>query len=37
LRDTATGERINLESFGPTNAAVFSQLRWAHPTQGVKP
>jgi putative photosynthetic complex assembly protein len=37
LRDTATGERINLESFGPTNAAVFSQLRWAQPTQGVKP
>jgi hypothetical protein len=37
LRDTATGERINLESFGPTNAAIFSQLRWAQPNPGVKP
>lgn len=37
LRDTATGERLNLESFGPTNAAIFSQLRWAQPTPGVKP
>ncbi len=37
LRDTATGERLNLESFGPTNAAVYSQLRLAHPSQGVKP
>jgi putative photosynthetic complex assembly protein len=37
LRDTATGERLNLESFGPTNAAIFSQLRWAQTTPGVKP
>jgi putative photosynthetic complex assembly protein len=29
LRDTATGQRIALESFGPTNSAVFSQLQWA--------
>lgn len=29
LSDTATGQRINLESFGPTNSAVFSQLQWA--------
>lgn len=29
LRDTATGHRIALESFGPTNSAVFSQLQWA--------
>ena len=26
LDDTATGERIELEAFGPTNAAVFSTL-----------
>lgn len=37
LLDTATGERLNLESFGPTNSAVYSQLRLAQPTQGVKP
>jgi putative photosynthetic complex assembly protein len=37
LRDTATSERLNLESFGPTNSAVYSQLRLAQPTQGVKP
>jgi putative photosynthetic complex assembly protein len=29
LRDTATGQRLHLESFGPTNSAVFSQLQWA--------
>lgn len=29
LRDTVTGQHINLESFGPTNSAVFSQLQWA--------
>jgi putative photosynthetic complex assembly protein len=28
LADPATGQRIDLESFGPTNAAVFA--RWAH-------
>lgn len=32
LHDTATGERLNLESFGPTNSAVYSQLRLAQPT-----
>jgi putative photosynthetic complex assembly protein len=26
LADPATGERIDLESFGPTNAAVFARL-----------
>lgn len=31
LLDTATGQRLNLESFGPTNSAVFSQLQWARP------
>jgi putative photosynthetic complex assembly protein len=29
LADPATGERIALESFGPTNLAVYSQLRTA--------
>ena len=37
LRDTATGERLNLESFGPTNSAVYSQLRLAQPSSGAKP
>jgi len=27
LLDTATGQRINLESFGPTNMASFAMLR----------
>ncbi len=31
LLDTATGQRLNLESFGPTNSGVFSQLQWARP------
>ncbi|AOF86606.1 hypothetical protein BSY239_1292 [Hydrogenophaga sp. RAC07] len=31
LLDTATGQRLSLESFGPTNSAVFSQLQWARP------
>lgn len=31
LRDPATGERIALESFGPTNAAVYARLRDASP------
>lgn len=31
LRDPATGMRLNLESFGPTNAAVFSRLQSAAP------
>jgi putative photosynthetic complex assembly protein len=31
LRDPATGMRLNLESFGPTNAGVFSRLRSATP------
>jgi putative photosynthetic complex assembly protein len=29
LLDVATGQRIALESFGPSNSAVFSQLQWA--------
>ncbi len=29
LADPATGERIHLESFGPSNLAVFAQLREA--------
>lgn len=31
LLDTATGQHLSLESFGPTNSAVFSQLQWAKP------
>lgn len=31
LRDPATGQRIALESFGPTNAAVYARLRDAQP------
>ena len=31
LLDPVTGDRINLESFGPTNAAVFARLRQATP------
>ncbi|MEY3665981.1 MAG: hypothetical protein RLZZ153_2163 [Pseudomonadota bacterium] len=27
LRDPATGERIHLEAFGPSNVAVFAQLQ----------
>ena len=26
LEDTATGRRVDLESFGPTNAAVFAEM-----------
>lgn len=33
LLDAATGHRISLESFGPTNSAVFSQLQWAQPAR----
>jgi putative photosynthetic complex assembly protein len=29
LQDPSTGQRIDLESFGPTNAAVFASLRLA--------
>jgi putative photosynthetic complex assembly protein len=29
LQDPSTGQRIDLESFGPTNAAVFAGLRLA--------
>lgn len=29
LLDPATQQRIDLESFGPSNAAVFASLRWA--------
>lgn len=35
LQDPSTGQRIDLESFGPSNAAVFASLRTAgndHPT-----
>ena len=31
LVDPATGERIDLESFGPTNAATFARLLTAQP------
>lgn len=31
LRDPATGQRIPLQSFGPTNAAVYAGLRDARP------
>ena len=31
LQDPSTGQRIDLESFGPSNAAVFSSLRLAGP------
>lgn len=31
LLDPVTGDRINLESFGPTNAAAFAQLRPSAP------
>jgi putative photosynthetic complex assembly protein len=33
LNDPATGERLDLESFGPTNAAVFARLLTAGPQQ----
>ena len=36
LTDTATGSRLDLESFGPTNAAVFSGLL-GYPTLAGKP
>jgi putative photosynthetic complex assembly protein len=32
LNDPATGERIDLESFGPTNFATFARLLTAKPT-----
>ncbi|HRC38442.1 MAG: photosynthetic complex assembly protein PuhC [Rubrivivax sp.] len=31
LSDPATGERVDLESFGPTNAGAFAQLLTARP------
>ena len=34
LMDPATGQRIDLESFGPTNAAVFARLLEAQPAAG---
>lgn len=42
LRDSATGAQIALESFGPTNAALFARLQSATPVNalqatGVKP
>ncbi len=33
LRDPATGRLVDLESFGPTNAAVFARLLTAAPQQ----
>lgn len=36
LQDPSTGQRIDLEAFGPSNAAVFAQLRLAgHSTMPV--
>jgi putative photosynthetic complex assembly protein len=32
LADPATGERVDLESFGPTNAGAFAQLLTAQPS-----
>ncbi|HYN60162.1 MAG TPA: photosynthetic complex assembly protein PuhC [Rubrivivax sp.] len=32
LSDPATGERVDLESFGPTNAGTFARLLTAQPT-----
>lgn len=37
LRDPATRERIHLESFGPSNTAVFALLRDAGPAEKAKP
>ncbi len=37
LRDPATGERIDLESFGPTNAAVFARLLTLNPVSTPQP
>jgi putative photosynthetic complex assembly protein len=40
LRDPATGERIHLEAFGHSNAAVFAQLQdigLSSSSQGVQP
>jgi putative photosynthetic complex assembly protein len=37
LSDPATGERVDLESFGPTNAAVFARLLTTHQRQGTSP
>jgi len=37
LSDPATGERIHLESFGPSNAAVFAPLREAAPAKKATP
>jgi putative photosynthetic complex assembly protein len=31
LLDPSTGQRIDLEAFGPSNAAVFASLRLAGP------
>ena len=35
LVDGTTGQHLDLESFGPTNAAVYA--RWLPPTAGAKP
>jgi putative photosynthetic complex assembly protein len=37
LRDPATGERVDLEAFGPTNAAVFARLLTLNPVSTPQP
>lgn len=37
LEDPATGERIDLESFGPTNAATYARMLSASPTTAPVP
>lgn len=37
LSDPATGERLDLESFGPTNAAVFARLLTVGTAPGATP
>lgn len=37
LSDPATGERIDLESFGPSNAAVFARLLTLSPAAATPP
>lgn len=37
LEDPATGRRVDLGSFGPTNAAVFAQLMVERPARPARP
>ena len=37
LEDPATGRRVDLESFGPTNAAVFAQMLMAKGRHDARP